>query len=519
MTPEPPNMEDGRTTNLAVSRETRGPFRTLLRATHVIGYRQDDHVILRDAQVVFAEDRIEFVGYNYAGHVDRVIDAGRAVICPGFIDLNALADVDHALLDTWHCDPGLQWSGTYVSEGTRDVFDKDVVAKRRKYALVQLIRNGITTAMPIAAETHNAWAETYDEMMSVAEAARSLGLRMYLGPSYRSGVNVVDDDGIRTVAWRDGRGEVGLEMARRFLSDVSEGEDDLVQGCLLPCRIETVSKELLARTRAVQEQTGCLVRIHCQQDPEEIRLLHSWYGQTPLEVLDESGLLTPRLLIPHGTHVGGYQATDQSRRREIELMAKQGVTVVHCPLTSARYGEALDSFDVFRAAGVRVVLGTDSFPPDLIRGMDYGNNISKLLSGRVDAGAAADYFRACTLRAADALGRPDLGRLTPGAKADITVVDLNDARIGAIDDPIRTMTMQADGTAVRTVVINGRIVMEDRQLPGVDLDRMHDWVQGYFRSMKAAYGERDYLRRDPVDLFPTSFPELTLPDVGENFAL
>ena len=67
----------------------------------------DDHVIYHNGEVVYEDDRIEFVGHDYTGPVDRNIDAGFAVISPGFIDLDALADIDHAILDTWISpDPG-----------------------------------------------------------------------------------------------------------------------------------------------------------------------------------------------------------------------------------------------------------------------------------------------------------------------------------------------------------------------------------------------------------------------------
>jgi 8-oxoguanine deaminase len=488
--------------------------RTLLRASHVVGYQDGDHVVLRDAEVVYAGRWIEYVGHRFAGSVDRVIDAGRAAVSPGLIDLDALADVDHALIDSWQ-DPstqlGLQWSTAYLERGPRDVFDPADVSRRRLYALAQLIRNGITTAMPIAAETHNAWAETYHEMADMADMARRLGLRMYLGPSYRSGVHVVDEHGRRDVAWRPEAGLAGVDAAAQFVVDVGQSDDDLVQGCLLPCRIETVTPEILARTRAIQDETGCLVRLHCLQSRTELAMLERWYRQDPLELLDELGLLGQRLLLPHGLHLGGLHPSEHSKRRDLELLAARRSVVVHCPLTVARYGGALDTFDSYRAAGVRLALGTDSFPPDLIRGMDFGTNVAKVLTGSISAGAAGHYFRAATLGGADALGRGDLGRLAPGARADLIVVDLNDPRVGPVDDPIRTMTMQADGTAVRTVVIDGRTVMEDRQIPGLDLAELHEWVQGYFAEMKWAYAERDVLSRGGDALFPGSFPTLAAP--------
>jgi len=154
---------------------------------------------------------------------------------------------------------------------------------------------------------------------------------------------------------------------------------------------------------------------------------------------------------------------------------------------------------------VNVALGTDTFPPDMIRVMDYGWNLNKHADGHQSHGTAADFYRAATLDGAKALGRDDLGRLAPGAKADITVVDLSPLRTGPIDDPIRTLLYNTSGAHVRTVVVDGRVVVRDGAIPGLDAEAMRRRAQAYFERMRAAYSERDHLRRPPDALFPPSF--------------
>ncbi|GAA4067375.1 chlorohydrolase family protein [Nonomuraea soli] len=461
-------------------------MRILLKASFVVGHDGDDHVIHRDGCVVLEGDEVVHAGGPYDGEADEVIDAGHALIGPGFIDLDALADIDHAILDTWHADSsGLAWSDDYALHRRQAVFPLEDTLFMREYALTQLIRNGITTAMPIAAETHSAWAESYEEFAGVAEIAGRLGLRMYLGPSYRSGVPVTGG----RVLWEPANGERGLADAVRFVKDFDGAYGGRLRGALLPCRIETLTPELLRATAEAAEELDCLVRLHCMQSPREAGLL----GRQPVDALEDSGLLNHRLIVPHARYI---EPSDVPR-----LAAIAGIA--HCPLTSVRYGDALHDFDSYRAAGVNVALGTDSFPPDMIRNMDYGNNLAKLVTGRLDAGAAADYYRAATLGGARALGRDDLGRLAPGAKADLIVVDLSGPRTGPVDDPIRTLLMNCSGADVTTVVIDGRVVMRDRVIPGAE--DLRERAQAYFDRMKAAYSTRDHLRRDPDTLFPPSF--------------
>lgn len=479
---------------------------TKLTARFVIGYANGDHTIYEDGAVVYADDTIQFVGHNYTGPVDETIDFGDAVISPGWIDLDALGDIDHAILDTWLTPDqaaGQRWSADYVRSGPQELSTPEEELFKRRYALVQLILNGITTAMPIAAETYRAWAETYDEFAGTAAIAGELGLRMYLGPSYRAGINVTHADGRPDVLWDEAKGTAGLAAAIRFVHDFDGSQDGLIRGALLPARIETNTREILQATKAASDELGCPLRLHAAQGAQEVAFLRQWYDRRPLELLAEWGVLGPRTLIPHATTLGG---PDNDPYADLALLRESGTGVIHCPLISGRHGNALDSFDRYRAAGITVALGTDTFPPDMLRVMDYGSTLGKLVQRDQASSTAADFFRAATLDGAAALGRDDLGRLAPGAKADLTVIDLSSLHTGPYDDPIRTLLYNCTGANVHTVVINGRTVMANRVIPGVDVATMRAQAQDYFRRYKAAYTARDFRRRDPDTLFPPSFP-------------
>lgn len=482
---------------------------TLVKAAFVIAYANGDHAIIRNGEVAYEGDSIIYVGKAFPGTPDAVIDAGEAILSPGFIDLDALADIDHALIDTWHgpeTATGVDWSEDYFHNRRRDVFSPEDRDFRHEFAFTQLIRNGITTAMPIGGEMHNEWCETYDEWAAAAGIAGRLGLRLYAGPSYRAGVNVVRADGSRDVLRNEPLGEAGLDDAIRFVEDFDGAHDGLIRGVLLPARIETMTPALMRRTAEAARRLGVKVRLHCLQGLKELRFLREWYGKTPLQLLEETGLLGPDLLIPHAVYLDCHSRNPDPGNAELALLAQSGATVIHCPMTSLRYGTALESFPKYRDAGVKFALGTDSFPPDMIRNIDIGVHVPKLIEGRTDAGSAADMYRAATLGGAAALGRDDLGRIAVGAKADMIIVDLTDPRVGMIEDPIRTLHMNCTGADITTVIINGRTVMQDRVIPGIDTAAVRARLATYYATMKAGYSERDYLRRPTGEIFPPTFP-------------
>ncbi|MFD7491827.1 chlorohydrolase family protein [Streptomyces sp. NPDC059832] len=484
-------------------------MRTRWRATHILAHRDGGHALLRDGEIVWDGDTIAYVGTGYDGPVDVELDLGETLVMPGLIDLDALTDIDHLVLDSWappETGGGLLWSREYFTDRRHDVFTPAERATVREYALVQLALHGITTYMPIASEVHSAWAEPYDELVGMAETSRRIGLRGYLGPAYRSGVNVTLPDAGRGVEFDEDRGRDGLRDAVRFLDHAAGLADPLVNGVLLPCRIETLTEELMRETAAVARRRDVLVRLHCLQGMHERDLVRHLHGTTPLRLLERTGLLDTRLLVPHGIVIDRHPGVHGEDRGDLATLAAAGVSVIHCPQTSLRYGQVLHSFDAYRRAGVNLCLGTDSFPPDLIRGMDLGVHLAKVVDGRADAAPAERYVEAATLGGARALGRTDLGRLEPGAQADLVAFRLDDIRDGVQDDPVRTFLLNGTARQATHSVVAGRPVMTDGRIPGIDPVDLRRRAQGLFERMRAAYSERDLLRRGTGELFPPTFP-------------
>jgi hypothetical protein len=115
---------------------------------------------------------------------------------------------------------------------------------------------------------------------------------------------------------------------------------------------------------------------------------------------------------------------------------------------------------------------------------------------------------------ADALRRPDLGRLEPGAKADIAVIDL--ARTLRVPDPIQSLMAGPTGRDVRTVFIDGRLVMDEGRIPGFDEDAAFTRAQAQFDGLIGRYPERT-LGHPPVEaIFTPSYPKVVRPGSGAD---
>ena len=487
-------------------------MRTLITADHLLAFEGESHVLLRGGAVVIEDTVITYVGPAESAPIDSTderIDLGDSLLMPGLIDLDALTDIDHLLLDSWWSadhSARLQWSTDYFTNRRHHVLTAEERRTMRRYALAQLAMHGITSFMPIASEVHSAWAESYDDFVDFAAEATEIGLRGFIGPSYRSGANVVTQDGERSVLFDEAEGVTGLDDAVRFLEYVKALGNPLLTGVLLPCRIETLTQSLLAATAVAAHEHDAIVRLHALQGEFERDYILTNYGHTPLEHIRESGLLDEKLIVPHGIFLDINPRVSGTDTGDLALLALNNVSIVHCPLTNARYGSNLETFALYRDHGVNLCLGTDSFPPDLIRGIDAGVQLSKVQHGDLSRGELAGYIEAATLGGAAALGRDDLGRIEVGAQADLTAFRLSDFRMGVSDDPIRTLILNGTARDACLTMVGGSVVMRDGELSGVDLDELRREGQAIFDKLRAAYAERDYRGGTSDELFPPAFP-------------
>jgi cytosine/adenosine deaminase-related metal-dependent hydrolase len=480
----------------------------MLSAVWVVGHRDGRHCLLRDGEVVFEGDRIIFAGHGFPGEVEERRDYGAALIAPGFIDLDALADLDTTVLGfdnqpAWR--KGRVWPRSYVERGPYEMYTPDELAFQKRYAFAQLLCHGITTALPIASLFYREWGETEDEFATAAEAAGSLGLRVYLGPAYRSGGLVVEDDGRIVPAFDEARGLRGLDDAIAFCRAHDGTQGGLVRAMLAPDRIETCTPALLRRTADAVRELDIPVRLHCCQSRMEVEMVVDRYGISPPEWLASLGFLSPRALLPHGTWVSGSRDVTRPGR-DLEIMRDAGATLVHCPLVSARGGRALESFARCRAMGLRVGMGTDTWPPDMVLNLQLGLMLCRVIDGDAAAVRTEDLFDAATIGGADALGRPDLGRLQPGAAADIAVFDLGPDYMGLAVDPIQALLVGGDGRGVRSVVVAGRFVVEDGAIPGFDMAGAHERARAQFAGLVGRYPERTFGHPPVEAIFSSAYP-------------
>ena len=275
-----------------------------------------------------------------------------------------------------------------------------------------------------------------------------------------------DAEGVVQYAWDEAAGQKGLEAACEFITQWDGTANGRLRGMLFPLQVDTCSRELLRATTKAAEELRVPVQIHTGQNLMEFHQTLRQYRRTPVELLDETGLLGARTTLGHCIMVSGHPQAHYPDGRDLERIAAAHANVAHCPVSLGRRGMHLHHLSDYLRRGINVGLGTDIHPFDLIREMRDAGLICKVAAESPNHGTAREVFQAATIGGATALGRDDLGRLAPGAKADVVIINQQALHYGVIKDPIRSLVDCGVASDVESVIVDGQLIMEHRQVPG-----------------------------------------------------
>jgi len=198
---------------------------------------------------------------------------------------------------------------------------------------------------------------------------------------------------------------------------------------------------------------------------------------SPIELTKEIGFLGPDVILGHCVFHNRHSWAHYPFGDDLKILADSGATVAHAPYKYAKQGIMLESLSRYQESGVNVGLGTDTYPEDLISEMRLAGLMNRFAEGSYQVGSAHDVFDCATLGGAKALGRDDLGRLAPGAKADLLIINLTGTHFGAVRDPIKSLVDGGSQQDIETIIVDGRTLLENRRSLVVDEEALLQDVQ------------------------------------------
>jgi cytosine/adenosine deaminase-related metal-dependent hydrolase len=305
--------------------------------------------------------------------------------------------------------------------------------------------------------------------------------------------------------WDEAAGLRELEAQERFLAEHHGTHDGRLQGIVVVRNYALASVDLMRRAKAIAERMGIPFTTHfCEQLWEFHNTVRRW-GITPVDLMAREGLLGEKVILAHALYLSCHAFTTWTYSDDLEILGRTKTAVSHSPLVMLRRGHAMEHFDRYLESGVTMSMGTDVVPHDIVMEMRAGSLAGKLTARNHEVATSGDFFNAATLGGAQAFGRSDIGRLAPGAKADIVILDFDNLQVGPVYDPIRSLVHLASNDMIETVICDGRMLMQDGVLTGYDERAV---IEGGKRSMQKVIDEfprRHWSKRPVAEIYPVSF--------------
>jgi 5-methylthioadenosine/S-adenosylhomocysteine deaminase len=389
-------------------------------------------VAVKSGRIVAVDDTAD-IDRSYAAR--EVINAAGKVVIPGLI--NGHTHVPMTLFRGIADDLDLQeWLTKYIFPAEAKNVTEDFVRVGTRLGLAEMLRSGTTT-----------YCDMYYFEDAIADETFKAGMRGVLGET------VIDFPVADNKTY-----EEALAYVDRFVSRWKG--NPLIVAAIAPHAPYTVSEDHLKAARALSDRTGAPIVIHISETQREVDDSLKAKGARPVDYLNRIGFLNNRVIAAHMVWPS---------EGELELLKKLGVGIVHNPQSNMKLASGVAPVPAMLRANLPVGLGTDGAASNndlnIWEEMDSAAKLHKLISNDPKVVSAEQAFEMATIRGARALHlENEIGSIEKGKRADLVVVDLDALNQTPFYNIYSDLIYATKAGDVRTVIVEGRVVMRDRRL-------------------------------------------------------
>ena len=423
------------------------PIETLICAAHVVpveprGVLADHAVAVDGGRILDILPTAQALERYQAREVVRL---GRHALIPGLVNLHCHAAMTlmRGIADDV---PLMTWLQRHIWPVEAKHVSDEFVHDGSLLAMAEMLRAGVTCVN-----------DMYFFPEATARAALRAGMRASLGAVAIE---------FPSAYAPDAAGYLQKGLATR---DAYQGEP-LLTFCLAPHSPYTVGDDMLKKIAVLAEELDLPIHCHVHETREEIEQGMAQHGMRPFERLRRLGVVGPRLIAVHAVHL---------EPAELDTMAREGVSVAHCPSSNMKLASGIAPVAQMRARGIRVGVGTDGAASnnrlDVMTEMRGAALLAKAASGDASVVSAAEALEMATLQGARAIGlEASIGSIEPGKLADLAAVELSSLETLPCFDPVSHLVYAAGREHVTHVWVEGRARVADRALVGLDERDLHD---------------------------------------------
>ena len=399
-------------------------------------------LLIRDGRIVEVGERIKT-------SADQTIDATGCAILPGFVQTHihlcqtlfrGAAD-DLSLID-WLKKRIWPMEAAHTPESIR---------ASAQLGIAEMIKGGTTCALTMETVRHT------EEVLRVVDES---GFRATVG-------KCMMDKGDEMPAALHEKSRESIDESVALIEAWDGKADGRIRCCFAPRLAVSCTKELLAEVATLARDHGVMIHTHASENTEECEMVEQETGMRNVAYLDSLGISGPHVLLAHCVHLD-----DQ----EMETLKRTRTKVAHCPSSNLKLGSGIAQVAKMLERGISVSLGADGAPCnnrlDMFTEMRTAALLQKALHGP-EALPATRALQMATIDGARALGlENEIGSLETGKRADVIVVDLAQIHSSPQTDVVSSLVYSTQPSDVRTTIIDGSIVMRDRELLSLDESRV-----------------------------------------------
>jgi 5-methylthioadenosine/S-adenosylhomocysteine deaminase len=417
--------------------------------------------VIEDGAVAVRGDTVTAVGprseINERYETAKTIDANGDIVMPGLINGHAHAAMSlfRGLADDLSLN---DWLQKYIFPAEARNVNEDFVVWGTRLGVLEMLRGGITT-----------YADMYYFEDAVARVTKEAGMRGVLG---------------ETIIDFPAPDNKTLDQAFRYTQDYLNHwkNDPLIVAAVAPHSIYTCSEKTLQDSAALARRNGAPILIHIAEAPFELEQSRAKHGMTPVGYLGSIGLLGPDVV---GAHCIWVNAAD------ISTLAHFDVGCIHNPSSNMKTASGVMPLLDMLAGGVRVGLATDGAASnnnlDLFEEMDLAAKLQKIARMDPRALPAEQVVEMATIGGARALHlEKQIGSLEPGKKADLIAVETNVPHAAPMYNVYSQLVYALKASDVKTVIVAGREVIEDRKAKTLDEKEILAKAQEYRSKIEAS---------------------------------
>ena len=375
-------------------------------------------------------DKIVYVGDNYTGEYDEVIDASGKIVMPGLINCHT-----HLGMSLFRCSNDNYSLDTWLNDYIWPIEDKmtdDDIYYTTLLSCIEMIKTGSTC---------------FNDM--------------YFG--WKGSIPAIIESGIRGIYGRCLMGDMdegGMIRVNDFKEMYDKYKNNkLIRFSIAPHALYTCSMDYLKMCSDMASQYKLPMHIHLSENMNEVSTVRNKFDMMPMEVLEKSKIFNHKLVLAHGTFISDM---------ELDMIKEKDVSICTNPVSNLNLGCGIADLVKYRDKGINLCLGTD--------GQGSGDNmnlfyhmslVSYLQKGKYEDStimSSYDVLKMATVNGAKALGYDDIGCIKIGNKADLIILDVNDICVNPVVDVINHVVHSCWYNQVDTTIVDGRILMRDKQL-------------------------------------------------------